>query len=126
MQPARVSLCLCRSEDLRECGCGAGVRRRHLAYSAHAAVRSGRELRGIQDLPCRDRLTGRQPHEERAGKLPDSDEVGRLAALIRDKNEVERKIAALIGRPATPGNIGEFVAAKVFGTSLMTSGSHPG
>jgi hypothetical protein len=46
--------------------------------------------------------------------------------LIRDKNQVERKIAALIGRPATPGNVGEFVAAKVFDIALMTSGSHPG
>jgi hypothetical protein len=54
------------------------------------------------------------------------DEVERLAALIREKNAADRKIAALIGRPATPGNIGEFVAAKVFGISLMTSGSHPG
>src|SRR5215469_11932264 len=54
------------------------------------------------------------------------DEVGRLVSLIREKNEVERKIAELIGRPAAPGNIGEFVAAKVFNIKLMSSGSHPG
>ncbi len=54
------------------------------------------------------------------------DEIERLASLIRQRNEVDGKIGALIGRPATPGNIGEFIAAKIFGVNLMSSGSHPG
>jgi hypothetical protein len=50
----------------------------------------------------------------------------RLADLVRRKNELDHAIAELIGRPATPGNIGEFVAAWVFGIKLVPSGSHPG
>lgn len=55
-----------------------------------------------------------------------SDELVRLAELIRVKNEADLAIAQLIGRPCERGNIGEFVAAKVFAIRLMTSGSHPG
>jgi len=54
------------------------------------------------------------------------DDLGQLAKLIATKNEADRQIAALIGRPAAPGNIGEFVAARVFGIELEVSGSHPG
>ena len=36
------------------------------------------------------------------------------------------RLAELIGRPSAPGNIGEFVAAKIFAIQLATSGSHPG
>jgi hypothetical protein len=57
--------------------------------------------------------------------LLDND-VDQLVELIRVKNEADRRIAALIGRPAAPGNIGEFVAARVFGITLMSSGAHPG
>lgn len=54
------------------------------------------------------------------------DELARLAGLIRVKNEADLAIAQLIGRPCERGNIGEFVAAKVFAIRLMVSGSHPG
>jgi hypothetical protein len=54
------------------------------------------------------------------------DDLERLAELVRIKNEADLAIAQLIGRPSTPGNIGEFVAASVFAIRLMTSGSHPG
>jgi hypothetical protein len=50
----------------------------------------------------------------------------RLAALVQARNEADRQIAALIGRPATPGNIGEFVAATIFGIRLAASGSQAG
>lgn len=49
-----------------------------------------------------------------------------LAGLIRVKNEADRAIAQLIARPCTPGNIGEFVAAKVFAIRLSTTGVQPG
>lgn len=55
-----------------------------------------------------------------------SDELVRLAELIRVKNEADLAIAQLIGRPCERGNIGELVAARVFAIRLMTSGSHPG
>lgn len=54
------------------------------------------------------------------------DDLERLAELVRIKNDADLAIAQLIGRPSTPGNIGEFVAASVFAIRLMTSGSHPG
>jgi hypothetical protein len=55
-----------------------------------------------------------------------TDDIERLAGLVRIKNNTDAAIAELIGRPAAPGNIGEFVAAAVFAIQLMTSGSHPG
>jgi hypothetical protein len=54
------------------------------------------------------------------------DDLERLAALVRIKNDADLAIARLIGRPSAPGNIGEFVAARIFAIRLMTSGSHPG
>ena len=53
------------------------------------------------------------------------DELARLAELTRVKNEADLAIAQLIGRPCERGNIGEFVAARVFAMRLMASGSHP-
>jgi hypothetical protein len=54
------------------------------------------------------------------------EDLERLAELIRAKNEADLAIAQLIGRPCERGNIGEFVAAKIFAIQLMPSGSHPG
>jgi hypothetical protein len=53
-------------------------------------------------------------------------ELEHLAELIRVKNEADLAIARLLGRPTLSGNIGEFVAARVFGIDLMPSGSHAG
>jgi hypothetical protein len=55
-----------------------------------------------------------------------TDELRHLASLIRKKNEVDGAIAQLIERPALAGNIGEFVAARVFGIDLERPGSHTG
>jgi hypothetical protein len=54
------------------------------------------------------------------------EDLQRLAELIRIKNDADHAIAQLIGRPCEPGNIGEFVAARVFAIQLVRSGSHPG
>ncbi|HEX6450228.1 MAG TPA: hypothetical protein VF060_12280 [Trebonia sp.] len=53
-----------------------------------------------------------------------TDELQHLANLIRKKNEVDGAIAQLIERPALAGNIGGFVAARVFGIDLEPLGSH--
>lgn len=55
--------------------------------------------------------------------MPD---LERLSELVRIKKSADAAIAELIGRPAAPGNIGEFVAARVFVIQLLASGSHPG
>jgi hypothetical protein len=64
--------------------------------------------------------------KERTGGLSDMPDLERLAELVKIKNNADTALAELIGRPSSPGNIGEFVAAEVFAVQLMTSGSHPG
>lgn len=44
-----------------------------------------------------------------------------LADLIKEKNEVDAKIASIIGRPAQVGHAGEFIAAALFGIQLHYS-----
>jgi hypothetical protein len=45
----------------------------------------------------------------------------RLAELIRTRNTVDDDIAAVIGRPALIGHVGEYIAAKIFGIVLERS-----
>ena len=53
-------------------------------------------------------------------------QIQRLASLIKQRNAVEEEIAAIIGRPAHSGHIGEFVAARIFDIELVESASHKG
>jgi hypothetical protein len=46
--------------------------------------------------------------------------------LIRTRNKVAQEIAALIGRPALIGHIGEYIASRVFGIELEESASQRG
>lgn len=52
--------------------------------------------------------------------------VEHLALLIRQRNQVDAKIATIIGRPAISGHIGEFVASHVFGIALENSAANEG
>lgn len=47
-----------------------------------------------------------------------------LASLVQIRNVVDGEIARIIGRPAHPGHIAEFVAAAIFDIKLMTRASH--
>ena len=49
------------------------------------------------------------------------DDLETLASLLRRQNETGREIAKLIGRPALPGHIGEFIAARVFDIALEST-----
>jgi len=49
------------------------------------------------------------------------EELEALAALLKERNAIDARIAALIGRPALSGHIGEFIASKVFGIRLCDS-----
>ena len=49
-----------------------------------------------------------------------------LAAFIKQRNDVDMNIAKIIGRPALPGHLGEFVAARIFDVELLESASHKG
>jgi hypothetical protein len=48
-------------------------------------------------------------------------ELDRLAELIRQRNAIDSEIAAIIGRPAHAGHIGEYVAAAIFQIDLHAS-----
>jgi hypothetical protein len=50
----------------------------------------------------------------------------RLASLIRKRNEIDLEMAELLGRPATAGNLGEFIAAAIFDIELAATGVNPG
>lgn len=67
------------------------------------------------------------PPEKREGTKPMSmQDLPRLASLIKSRNTVEGKIAALIGRSAQAGNVGEFIAASIFRISLDEPGRSTG
>lgn len=53
-------------------------------------------------------------------------ELSGLASLIKARNTVENSIAGLIGRPAHPGHLGEFVASRIFDIELHESASSMG
>jgi len=46
-------------------------------------------------------------------------DLRKLAELIRRRNAVGREIAALIGRPAQIGHLGEHIASQVFGAGAV-------
>jgi hypothetical protein len=50
----------------------------------------------------------------------------RLAELLRQRNAVESEIAQILGRPATHGHLGEYVASQVFGIALELSATSKG
>ena len=52
------------------------------------------------------------------------DDLIHLAKLINTRNQTEREITALIGRPAGIGHIGEYIASKIFNINLEQSASH--
>jgi hypothetical protein len=52
------------------------------------------------------------------------DDLERLALLIKQRNEIDSQIAALIGRPALPGHMGEYIAAAVFGIRMATAATN--
>jgi len=49
-----------------------------------------------------------------------------LVKLIRQRNKVDKSISAIIGCPALVGNIGEFIASKIFDIDLRESRSYGG
>jgi hypothetical protein len=51
------------------------------------------------------------------------EDLYRLAELIQQRNHIANSIAALIGRPAETGHLGEFIAANIFNITLHASAS---
>lgn len=52
------------------------------------------------------------------------DNLYRLAELIKARNVIDNDIAALIGRPALIGHVGEYIAAAIFEIVLEKSATH--
>lgn len=48
-------------------------------------------------------------------------DLGRVAALIAERNAVDAEIAAITGRPVVAGHLGEWIAAQIFDIELETS-----
>ena len=53
-------------------------------------------------------------------------DLERLAELIAVPNSVAKEIAAIVGRPALVGHLGEFIASHVFDIELEESATVPG
>lgn len=53
-------------------------------------------------------------------------EIEAVARLLRVRNAVDRELAALIDRPATPEDLGEWIAATLFDIELHDPASGPG
>lgn len=51
------------------------------------------------------------------------DDLARLAELIKTRNRVTTNIAAVVGRPALIGHVGEYIASRVFRIALEESAS---
>jgi hypothetical protein len=49
-----------------------------------------------------------------------------LAHLVKARNDIERKIAAIIGRPGLIGHVSEYIASEIFGIKLEESASSKG
>jgi len=54
------------------------------------------------------------------------EQLRELAGLLAERNAVDARIGAIIGRPAHIGHIGEYLAAAIFDLALHTSAVHPG
>ena len=55
------------------------------------------------------------------GLSVDSESLKRLASLLGQRSEIDAEIAAITGRPALPGHIGEWIAAEIFAIRLEDS-----
>jgi hypothetical protein len=54
------------------------------------------------------------------------EKLEQLAGLIKERNDLEKRITEIINRPAELGHIGEYVASHVFHISLEESAAHKG
>lgn len=48
-------------------------------------------------------------------------DVRKIASLLRERNAIDEKIAAVIGRPVVAGHLGRWIAAQIFDIELETS-----
>jgi hypothetical protein len=51
----------------------------------------------------------------------ETDSLAQVAALLRERNEIDAELARLMHRPMTSGHLGEWIAAQVFDIELEAS-----
>jgi hypothetical protein len=54
------------------------------------------------------------------------DELKQLADLIKERNQIHTRISSIIGRPATMGHLGEFIASRIFDVHFEESATAKG
>lgn len=52
--------------------------------------------------------------------------LAHIAALLRERNNIDASIAKVIDRPVTAGHLGEWIAAKIFDIELEESAANQG
>ena len=50
-----------------------------------------------------------------------TDQLGRVAELVRARNEIDAQIARITGRPVVAGHLGEWIASQLFDIELERS-----
>ncbi len=71
-------------------------------------------------------MAERVVEEIRLQILSQMDDLSQIAELLKQRNAIDAQISAIIGRPATSGHLGEFIAAKIFAIALMPSATATG
>jgi hypothetical protein len=51
-------------------------------------------------------------------------QLAEFAALLRERNAIDARIGAILNRPASVGNIGEWIAARVFDIELTAAANN--
>jgi hypothetical protein len=54
------------------------------------------------------------------------EDLVRLAKLLAARDELDARIAEVVGRSARPGDVGEFIAARIFDIDLAASATQAG
>lgn len=49
-----------------------------------------------------------------------------LSELLKEKNQIDNKIAVILNRPCTLGHLGEFIASKIFNIKLQDTATSTG
>jgi hypothetical protein len=52
--------------------------------------------------------------------------MARIAALLRERNSIDARIAKVIDRPVTAGHLGEWIASRIFDIALEESAATQG
>jgi hypothetical protein len=74
-------------------------------------------------------LLGQRPMRLRSlGPMTDREdlELAELGALLRERNALDARLGRLVDRPASPGHIGEWIAARIFDIELEAAANAAG